>query len=186
MVLLMGKTLLTKRQKEIACLVAEGMLDKEIAAKLGITRRVVEVHILRIRKILNAKTRVHLVRWVCNQGWVAVIEQQKKGAYKSLLAALALSPSNKAIMVISKKHRLIIEQHWTPTRLYYSIHLVDMAKRDIAYATGAIDSLSALQEWTRRINDSLETSIDIAKKRWLSLEEVMLLERDKNNNQQQQ
>ena len=186
MVLCMGKSLLTRRQKEIVCLVANGMQDKEIAEKLGITRRTLEMHIIRIRKLVSAKNRVQLVRWVYGQGWVAIIEQQKKATYKSLLAALALSPSNKAIMVVSQKYRLIIERHWTPTRLYYSIHLVDMAKKDIAYATGAIDGLSALQEWAERINDSLETNIDIAKKRWLSLEEAMLLERDKNNNQQQQ
>ena len=169
---------LTKKQQEVAYLIAKGLLDEDIAKKLRITHRTLEGHVRNICNRLGLGNRVQIAYWVVEQGWVTVQGQPKeqkkepsKPAYKSLFAALALSPSNKAIMAITKKHRLIIERHWTPSNLCYCVHLIDMAKRDIAYATGTITGLSGLEEWVGRISKSIGVGIDIHKKRWLTLEE---------------
>jgi len=169
---------LTKRQKEIACFIAKGLTDEDIAKQLKITQRKLELHIENICSVLQLENCVQIAYWVIEQGWVAIAQQSKeqkkeatKPIYKSLFAALALSPSNKVIMAVSKRYRLIIERHWTPINLYYSVHVVDMAKRDIAYAVGAITGVAGLEEWIRRIEESIGVSIDINKKRWLTLEE---------------
>ena len=53
---------LTQREREIFELVAEGLANKAIAAKLGISERTVEVHRAQVMKKLDARTLAQLVR----------------------------------------------------------------------------------------------------------------------------
>jgi non-specific serine/threonine protein kinase len=55
---------LTPRELEIAGLIAEGMSNKAIAAKLVISHRTVEVHVDHIRGKLGFSSRAQVAAWV--------------------------------------------------------------------------------------------------------------------------
>ncbi|WP_019971339.1 protein kinase domain-containing protein [Mycobacterium sp. 141] len=58
---------LTRREREVAALIAEGMTNKEIAAKLVIARRTVEAHIEHILGKLGFISRTQIAVWVVEQ-----------------------------------------------------------------------------------------------------------------------
>jgi non-specific serine/threonine protein kinase len=55
---------LTKRQAEIAELVADGLTSKEIAERLTISLRTAESHVEAIRTRLGFHTRAEIAAWV--------------------------------------------------------------------------------------------------------------------------
>ncbi|MFC0114024.1 ATP-binding protein [Kibdelosporangium aridum] len=57
-------TPLTRRERQVAELVAEGLSDKDIAARLVIARRTAEGHVQRILAKLGFTTRTQLVAWI--------------------------------------------------------------------------------------------------------------------------
>jgi non-specific serine/threonine protein kinase len=63
---------LTRRENEVAALIAEGKTNKEIAAKLLIARRTVEAHIEHILGKLGFISRTQIAVWV--------VEQREKGS----------------------------------------------------------------------------------------------------------
>ncbi|MFL6061533.1 MAG: alpha/beta fold hydrolase [Marmoricola sp.] len=54
---------LTSRQREVAALVADGMTNREIAGRLGITERSAESHVERIRLRLDFRSRAQVAAW---------------------------------------------------------------------------------------------------------------------------
>jgi pimeloyl-ACP methyl ester carboxylesterase/DNA-binding CsgD family transcriptional regulator len=54
---------LTARQTEVAALVAEGLTNREVAERLGITERSAESHLERIRLRLGFRSRSQLAAW---------------------------------------------------------------------------------------------------------------------------
>jgi pimeloyl-ACP methyl ester carboxylesterase/DNA-binding CsgD family transcriptional regulator len=54
---------LTARQREVAALVSEGMTNREIGNRLGISERSAEGHIERIRHRLDARSRAQIAAW---------------------------------------------------------------------------------------------------------------------------
>ena len=54
---------LTGRQREVAALVADGLSNKEIAARLGINERSAEGHVERIRIRLGFRSRAQVAAW---------------------------------------------------------------------------------------------------------------------------
>ncbi|GAB7003218.1 LuxR family transcriptional regulator [Nocardioides sp. AN3] len=62
---------LTRREREVAQLVAEGMSNKEIAARLVISLRTAEGHVERILTKLGFKSRSQLAIWVTEQAQLA-------------------------------------------------------------------------------------------------------------------
>lgn len=54
---------LTARELSVTELVAEGLTDKEIAARLTISERTAESHVLRIREKLGFQSRAQIARW---------------------------------------------------------------------------------------------------------------------------
>jgi non-specific serine/threonine protein kinase len=54
---------LTPREMSVAELVAQGHTDKEIAAKLSISERTAESHVLRVREKLGIRSRAEIGRW---------------------------------------------------------------------------------------------------------------------------
>jgi DNA-binding CsgD family transcriptional regulator len=61
---------LTKREKEILKLVAEGLTSQEIADKLFINLRTVETHRLNINQKLDVKNTVGLVKEAMKRGLI--------------------------------------------------------------------------------------------------------------------
>ena len=53
--------MLSAREQEVAGLVAEGLTDREIAARLGLAHRTVQTHVANARHKLGADNRSHLV-----------------------------------------------------------------------------------------------------------------------------
>ncbi|HEX4721415.1 MAG TPA: LuxR C-terminal-related transcriptional regulator [Pseudonocardiaceae bacterium] len=58
---------LTRRQRDVAALVAQGMTSRDIAARLYISRRTVETHLAKIMTVLNVRTRVEVATWWSSQ-----------------------------------------------------------------------------------------------------------------------
>jgi DNA-binding CsgD family transcriptional regulator len=54
---------LTPRQREVAALVADGLPNREIAARLGITERSAESHVERIRDRMGFRSRSQIAAW---------------------------------------------------------------------------------------------------------------------------
>jgi DNA-binding NarL/FixJ family response regulator len=61
---------LTEREREVLHLVARGLLNKEIAARLGIQERTVKFHVSTILHKLGAANRTEAVRFAVQQGLV--------------------------------------------------------------------------------------------------------------------
>jgi pimeloyl-ACP methyl ester carboxylesterase/DNA-binding CsgD family transcriptional regulator len=55
---------LTRRQREVASLVAEGLTNREIAARLVVSERTAEGHIEQIRTKLGVRSRTQIAAWV--------------------------------------------------------------------------------------------------------------------------
>lgn len=62
-----GGAALTRREREVAGLVAEGLTNKEIAARLVIAQRTAEGHVERILVKLGFSSRAQLASWVAAQ-----------------------------------------------------------------------------------------------------------------------
>ncbi len=63
-----GTSPLTRREREIARLVAQGLSNKEIAAKLVISQRTAEGHVEHILDKLGFNSRARIAAWVSEQG----------------------------------------------------------------------------------------------------------------------
>jgi DNA-binding CsgD family transcriptional regulator/sugar lactone lactonase YvrE len=59
---------LTKREREVAMLVAQGLTNREIAATLFIAERTAESHLEQIRRKLELHSRVQVAAWVAADG----------------------------------------------------------------------------------------------------------------------
>jgi FixJ family two-component response regulator len=56
--------LLTPREKEVCCLVAEGLLNKQVGFKMGVSEKTVKIHRARVMDKLNVRSLPELVRLV--------------------------------------------------------------------------------------------------------------------------
>jgi non-specific serine/threonine protein kinase len=55
--------LLTAREREVAALVAEGLSNRDIAARLVISARTAETHVQHIMSKLGVATRAQIAAW---------------------------------------------------------------------------------------------------------------------------
>jgi predicted ATPase/DNA-binding CsgD family transcriptional regulator len=62
---------LTRREREVAVLVAGGLTNRDVAARLSLSVRTVEVHVDRILTKLGFRTRTQLAAWAHGQGLLA-------------------------------------------------------------------------------------------------------------------
>jgi predicted ATPase/DNA-binding CsgD family transcriptional regulator len=62
-----GAQPLTRREREVAALIAEGLTDREIAGRLYISLRTAEGHVQHIRNKLLCDNRVQIASWVMGQ-----------------------------------------------------------------------------------------------------------------------
>jgi DNA-binding CsgD family transcriptional regulator len=58
---------LTRRQLEVARLIAQGLTNRQIAARLGISDRTAEGHLDQIRDKLGCRSRVEIALWLMGQ-----------------------------------------------------------------------------------------------------------------------
>ena len=63
---------LTKREREVVKLVAEGYKNKEVAEKLGISVKTVETHRFNVMNKLAFRNIAQLVRYAIQKGLVSV------------------------------------------------------------------------------------------------------------------
>lgn len=93
---------------------------------------------------------------------------------KTLLAALALSPGSKAITEADEHQRLVVQEHWNDTEVWYNVSLIDVREGDVTHRT-TVGGPDALQSWV--YNCALDADIDPDgdigdEKRWQCLEEM--------------
>jgi DNA-binding NarL/FixJ family response regulator len=67
-----GARPLTEREMEVARLIAQGHSNKEIAGKLAISVKTIETHKARIMEKLGIESRVELIRYAMDEGWLQV------------------------------------------------------------------------------------------------------------------
>jgi DNA-binding NarL/FixJ family response regulator len=65
-----GKSELTDRESEVLRLIAWGHSNKEIAGRLGLSVKTVEVHKANAMNKLNMRSRIDIVRFALFQGWL--------------------------------------------------------------------------------------------------------------------
>jgi non-specific serine/threonine protein kinase len=63
-------TTLTRRQREVAQLVAQGLTDREVAARLSISIRTAESHLEQILARLGFRTRAQIAAWIAAGGTI--------------------------------------------------------------------------------------------------------------------
>lgn len=69
-----GTKLLSKREEEVVILVSEGLSNREIARKLGLSEHTVKNHLFRIFERLGVSSRVELVLYALNSSRLAAQE----------------------------------------------------------------------------------------------------------------
>ena len=65
--------MLTRREREVAALVARGLTDPQIAESLVIGRRTAETHVAHCLSKLGFATRSQLATWAVAQGLAEVV-----------------------------------------------------------------------------------------------------------------
>jgi predicted ATPase/DNA-binding CsgD family transcriptional regulator len=75
-----GSARLSRREQEVAVLVAEGMTDRQIAQQLFISERTAEGHVQGIRNKLGFDNRAQIASWVAMQGLVPGASPARPGA----------------------------------------------------------------------------------------------------------
>jgi DNA-binding CsgD family transcriptional regulator len=63
-----GPVRLSRRELEVARLAAEGLTNREIAARLFISERTVDGHLEHVREKLGVNTRAQIATWVAREG----------------------------------------------------------------------------------------------------------------------
>ncbi len=74
-----GMPRLTLREQEVVSLVAEGLSNKAIAVRLGVSTRTVEGHVNHVFTKLDLESRTELVRYVLTNGLPAGIQRSREG-----------------------------------------------------------------------------------------------------------
>ena len=59
---------LSRREREVALLIAEGLPNRQIAARLDIRERTVEDHVSRLLKKLKVTSRAQVMLWAITTG----------------------------------------------------------------------------------------------------------------------
>ena len=59
---------LTRREREVAALVARGLTNRQIAAELVVAERTVDTHVANIMSKLGFASRAQVAAWVVEQG----------------------------------------------------------------------------------------------------------------------
>jgi DNA-binding NarL/FixJ family response regulator len=83
-----GAALLSRRELEVVRCVAEGLSNREIAQRLGLTEHTVKNYLFRIFDKLGVSKRVEVVLYAYSLGNVAEIERPRAGAHGKKLAPM--------------------------------------------------------------------------------------------------
>jgi non-specific serine/threonine protein kinase len=70
---------LTRRQQEVAHLVAQGLTDREVATRLSISIRTAESHVEQILARLGFRSRAQIAAWVAARGVEHAGDQIERG-----------------------------------------------------------------------------------------------------------
>lgn len=75
----LSAAVLTRRELEIARLVAEGLTNRVIAGKLDISMRTVDAHVDHVFRKTGIRNRVRLMRWLREQVAATTAETETDG-----------------------------------------------------------------------------------------------------------
>jgi len=68
---------LSRREREVAILVATGLTNRQIAERLFIAERTAEGHVERIRNKLDVRSRTEVATWAVEHGLMAASIKQR-------------------------------------------------------------------------------------------------------------
>jgi non-specific serine/threonine protein kinase len=63
----MQSTILTRREEEVAVLIAQGLTNRQVASELSISEHTVATHVAKIMKKLRLRSRAQITAWVIEQ-----------------------------------------------------------------------------------------------------------------------
>ena len=69
--------LFTRREKEILVGLCKGLTNREIADRLNLSIKTIEVHKARALEKLGLRTRAELVQYVLRSGWLPLAENRE-------------------------------------------------------------------------------------------------------------
>ena len=61
---------ISKRHRQLICMLDRGLTNKEISSQLGISQDTVKVHFYRLNKILGTKNRLQILNYAKSNGWI--------------------------------------------------------------------------------------------------------------------
>jgi len=102
---------LTRREREVAKLVAEGLTSKEIAQRLFISERTAEGHVEQIRSKLGFRSRSQIAAWVASDG----LEGDARTPAVLVPPGIPVAPSNNlaSVVVVGNPRRAgILPSRW--------------------------------------------------------------------------
>ena len=85
------KPLLTRREREILELVAEGRTNADIAQRLWVTQQTVKFHLSNVYKKLGVSNRTQASRWAQRQGVVSIEDRSRSGRLMSASSGSSFS-----------------------------------------------------------------------------------------------
>jgi DNA-binding CsgD family transcriptional regulator/sugar lactone lactonase YvrE len=116
---------LTRREREVATLVAQGLTNREIAARLFISERTAESHVEQIRGKLGFRSRTQIATWVAvglpdDRGPVSPVPAAARAEPPARGVALPRLPVRPAVAIIAVVAGLAlvavlaVANHWLP------------------------------------------------------------------------
>ena len=107
-----GAVRLSPRELEIAKLVAEGLTNREIGARLFISERTVDGHLEHVREKLAVNTRAQVAAWVVREGDAAAV---------SIAAPVPITPAAPAGHVAPRRRLMARPRAWMATALVLAV-----------------------------------------------------------------
>lgn len=90
-----GKTALTRREREVAALVAEGLTNREIAQRLFISERTADGHLEHIREKLAVNSRAQIAAWFVEQAQAPTVDNTVADAVSAPKALPSRKPARR-------------------------------------------------------------------------------------------
>jgi D-alanyl-D-alanine carboxypeptidase/D-alanyl-D-alanine-endopeptidase (penicillin-binding protein 4) len=122
---------LTRRQRQVLELIAEGMDNAEIAEKLGITQRTARAHVSAVLERLGADNRTQAAVMALRKGWIGLL------ALVALVAPALAQPSPADAAISRAQIASSLAARLAPVSYGTSAWVVDADSEDELYALNA-------------------------------------------------
>jgi DNA-binding CsgD family transcriptional regulator/sugar lactone lactonase YvrE len=122
-----GDVSLTRREREVALLVVEGLTNRQIAERLFIGERTAEGHVERIRDKLGFRSRAQIAAWVSSQGGAGALPSTAPRARPTLASRSSMRRLRLTVVGIGIAAALAVVVAFTQLRAMDSPVIVTVA-----------------------------------------------------------